>query len=154
MEPSILRAEEELMARPAYADWKVDQKLNAEETVTLIFALKQRNIDQLEQLWYRVGTPGDSLYGQFLTQQKLADLIAPAPEAKQAVLSYLSAEGVTEIDDENDFVVIRVPASKAESLVEAPFYWFTNSKLPKTKLIRAIGAYSLPSEIASTTNKA
>jgi tripeptidyl-peptidase-1 len=52
-------------------------------------AVKQQNVDRLEQMVYDMSTPGHASYGQHLSGQEVLDIVRPKAEASGIVLNWL-----------------------------------------------------------------
>src|SRR6185437_9571524 len=71
----------------------VDLPSEAQEHV-LTFAIKQRNIDQLEATFWAVSDPKNAQYGRHLTHAQVGDLTAPDASSLALVRAWLQENGV------------------------------------------------------------
>ena len=88
--------------------------------VELVFAVKQRNLAQLEETFLAVSDPLSSSYGQHLSNERVHQMIAPSQESVGAVVSFLDSHGVQEyksMTPNSDFIVAEVTVEKAEELL-------------------------------------
>ncbi|KAL6049457.1 Peptidase S53 domain-containing protein [Balamuthia mandrillaris] len=79
----------------------------------LLVALKQRNLDKLEHLFWEVSDPDSPSYAQFLTRDQLRELTAPSPANVLSVQSWLSsALGATHtvLKDSGDILEVTMPS--------------------------------------------
>lgn len=132
--------------------WKKLDRLSPREEIILTFALKQRNLESLERIFWEVSDPKHAEYGRHLSLLNLTRLIAPSEETLQTVQAWLTDHGVHPTDCSTivtrDFLFCRMPCKTAESMVYgAKFYRFTHSKLTKP-VIRSDKLYSVPKSVA------
>merc|ERR1719246_284819 len=59
----------------------------------MTFAVKQQNVDKLEEQLLAVSSPSSMRYGQHLTNEEVHQLVAPRSEDIDAVLSFLASHG-------------------------------------------------------------
>jgi tripeptidyl-peptidase-1 len=143
-----------MQASNRYGTWALGGKVEDHEKAKLIFALKQQNLKELEDLWYKVSTPGSDKFGQFLSRKQVSALVAPTEESVRDVLRWLETRGHhVKATHQNDFIIVETTIAEASDILGAPFHWFTNM-VTKQRFARIIGDYSLPSTIASTLTKA
>lgn len=64
--------------------------------VTFTIALKQRNLEVLEKLFWRISDPTDDMYAKYMTLEQINELVAPRHEVRDAVFEWIkSVEEVT-----------------------------------------------------------
>ncbi|KAI0696063.1 family S53 protease-like protein [Cerioporus squamosus] len=139
------------------ANFRVREKLDAapqgftsvgpaspEQTITLRLALAQGNAPGVVDALYSVSDPASPKYGQHLTKQEVENLVAPKSDTKDAVDTWLNANGLTAttLSPAGDWISIQVPVSKANQLFDANFTTFTSRDGGKD-VIRTL-SYSLP----------
>ena len=56
--------------------------------------LRDRNLDKLVAIAHSVSDPSDPLYGQHLSTTQIAEMCAPAPQVRAALVDWLAAAGV------------------------------------------------------------
>lgn len=137
--------------------WKVEgweklDRLSPSEEVFLTVALKQRNLESLERIFWDVSDPRSSEYGNHLSLSNLTLLIAPSEETLLIVQSWLRQHGVRSSDCSSiltkDFMTCRMSCESAEAMLAGTkFYRFKHSKLSKP-VIRSVKLYSVPKAIA------
>lgn len=85
----------------------------------VVIGLQERNGNQVQPTLQRMITPGDSLYGTFLTTQQFVEQFAPTSAQVQSVTNYLSAQGFANVSvAANDLLV---EADATASQVESAF---------------------------------
>ena len=89
------------------------------QAVTITVALKLRNTNQLESFIAHVNTPGDDLYGQFLTPAQFTATYGPLASQAQAVASYLKTAGFSNVKIAPNRVL--VTASGTAALAQTAF---------------------------------
>jgi tripeptidyl-peptidase-1 len=115
----------------------------------LLIGLKQRNLEQLEELFWAVSTPGTSEYRNFRSNEEINRLIAPEPEHFVAILKWLAANGVNSRDVNNlgDALGVRTTVEVAERLAHTTMNEWVNVKTGK-KIVRVVGTWGLDAHIA------
>jgi len=68
-----------------------------DEHIQFSILLKQRNVEKLEELFWKVSDPEDELYGRHLTQERLRELIAPPSMQFEQIESWLRGHDITEM---------------------------------------------------------
>jgi len=128
--------------------WEKVSVAPRDESIELVFAVKQTNKDRLEQLLLVVSDPESESYGDHLSHDEVNDLVAPAPVSIEAVADYLSEHGVDDWTStvNGDFITAVVPVAKAEAMLRTTY----NLYQTKDKRMTAVRCehYSLPSAVA------
>lgn len=124
-----------------------------ETSIALVIALKQQNLDVLEQTLLRVSDPRDAAYGRHLSHMEVQRLVAPQQESVQAVLDWLREHSVDlahglAISPNADFVRVVVPVSLAERMLQAEFHHFQHAASGHA-VHRLAAPYTLPARLAA-----
>ena len=132
--------------------WTKLDRIPADELVLLTFALKQRNLDSLEKLFWRVSNPSSAQYGQHLSLEELTDLISPSTLTLNVIDFWLAENGITEdlckSIQTKDFLECNVTRETAERMLPgAMFFRFSHPRLHEP-VIRSAIHYSVPSKVA------
>jgi len=130
--------------------WKMLDRVEPHKTLELSFALKQENIEQLEELFWEVSDPDSRIYGKYLTTDQITEMIAPSFETYSLIDKWLKNEGVVDCDlvANKDYMNCRMPCKLAEKvLTGAVFFYFCHDKYHK-KVIRSTSRYYIPEYIA------
>lgn len=116
----------------------------ASKRLRLRIAVKQQNAFEFEQLVLQISTPGHVKYGQHMKRDELKVLLRPSPEATNAIIGWLEAEGVpsTDIEDNGDWINFYVPTIEAERILNTRFYYYSSS-INNVEKIRTL-QYSIP----------
>eukprot|EP01100_Stratorugosa_tubuloviscum_P011261 TRINITY_DN4_c0_g1_i6.p1 TRINITY_DN4_c0_g1~~TRINITY_DN4_c0_g1_i6.p1 ORF type:complete len:577 (-),score=307.42 TRINITY_DN4_c0_g1_i6:166-1836(-) len=129
--------------------WKIkDFKPNPNLELKITLALKQNNIEYLNNLFWEVSNPESKNYGKYLTNEQVNNLIRPKIETRETILNWLFENSI-EIFEETkaqDFINIKLTLEKAENLLNCKFYSFEHI-LSRKNLIRTL-KYSVPFKIA------
>jgi subtilase family serine protease len=116
-------------------------------TRELIFAVRQNNIRELEQLLLERSTPGSSNYQQWLSFEEVEDMTSN-PESAAAVILWLQEEGI-DISDftlRQEYIMARAPLSKWEELLSTEFFEFADTTRSERKVVAA-NEYSIPAHL-------
>jgi tripeptidyl-peptidase-1 len=129
-------------------DWEiVGQPCPYGSKVNFIVALKQQNLDVLEETFYAVSDPDHEQYRNFLSIEEITKIVAPPEHDRKVVLKWLKANGVTEkIVDNGDSLEVTCTVEVAERLFYTEFRTFRHKVHGKT-LIRQFGDFSIPSHM-------
>lgn len=131
-----------------YAPTTVDFDVN-EHVLRLIVAVKQRNTDQLEDIFWRVSDPTSPEYGKHLTIDEITALVAPAQETVDAVLAWLRSSGaqVLSVDRNRDFIHISMTVASASDMLNVEFGPFRHLETGKV-LVRSAQPYTVPFSVS------
>ncbi|TFK88152.1 subtilisin-like protein [Polyporus arcularius HHB13444] len=113
----------------------------------LTIALPQNNATGLQASLLDVSDPTSENYGHHLSKSEVEQLVAPKAESSKAVSDWLSKNGISpdSTSASGDMVTIKVPAEKANALLNANFTTYTH-EASNTTMVRTL-AYSLPSDL-------
>eukprot|EP01103_Thecamoeba_quadrilineata_P007454 TRINITY_DN17330_c0_g1_i1.p1 TRINITY_DN17330_c0_g1~~TRINITY_DN17330_c0_g1_i1.p1 ORF type:complete len:564 (-),score=96.23 TRINITY_DN17330_c0_g1_i1:40-1731(-) len=125
-----------------------NSEVNGEQRIKLIFALKQRNLEVLDETFWAVSTPGNPRYGKHLTIEQINDIIAPSKEDTYKVLFWLKSQGVRDakVERSKDYLTCSVTIKQAEKIFDVKFnnYKHTSGRT----FTGTLGPYSVPSILA------
>jgi subtilase family serine protease len=124
--------------------------VNPTMPITFILALRQRNLDDLEKLFWQVSTPDDctenSMYRRFQSMSDITNLIAPSAVDKQPVLAWLHEHVFLPTDviiDHGDSLEVFTSIQSASALFNTSFFVYHHEQSGKD-LVRQHGKYSVP----------
>ncbi|KAL8956670.1 MAG: hypothetical protein Q9193_005872 [Seirophora villosa] len=108
--------------------WRQGRSPPAAQRLRFRIALKQENAYQFEQHVLAISTPEDPKYGEHMSRDELKAMLKPSPEASNAILGWLHAEGVSSsnIEDTGDWINFYVSATEAERIMDTKFYYYSN----------------------------
>ncbi|KAI9450598.1 subtilisin-like protein [Lactarius psammicola] len=121
-------------------------------TIDLHIALKPQHENALIDKLYEVSTPRSQNYGEHLSKEQVAELVAPHPDTLRLVNSWLEHHGVRPSSVSRShgggwLTVVDVPMSQANNLLSASYQLYWHAKTNET-IIRTI-SYGLPAELHS-----
>ncbi|GAM22413.1 hypothetical protein SAMD00019534_055880 [Acytostelium subglobosum LB1] len=113
------------------------------ERVTLTFALRLNNINELEnKLNNEIANPNSGNYRQHMTRDELNEMVAPDQERVKEFKVWLQTNMDAEIVKSlPDFIVASVPVAKATMYLNTDFEEFEHSVTGK-RVVRTLGPYS------------
>lgn len=147
-------------------------RAHAEERHSVVFAVKQRNAEIIENLLYQLSDPHHTSYGNYLTEQEVTALTSN-PTASNAILTWLhsipqlkistpststasstfstpsasSTSPMVNNDVAVDYISVESPIWILEALLNTQFYTFSSDLFPQKRAIAALH-YSIPSILA------
>ena len=102
---------------------RVEKVSSGAKLVDVTFAIKQSNLDVLEQKLKVASTPGSPGYGNYLTFEEMAKIAYGRPESVDAVLRALATVGIDldEVDftPAKEYATVKMPVLAAEQLFAA-----------------------------------
>ncbi|KAF8270929.1 peptidase S8/S53 domain-containing protein [Lactarius quietus] len=131
-------------------------------TIDLYIALKPRSENALTNVLYNVSTPDHPehvlrsfphpwthIYGEYLSREKVAELVAPHPRTLELVISWLKHNGIPPSSvtrqGGNTLMLKAVPVSKANTLLDASYQVYRHVESHET-IVRTVG-YGLPAAL-------
>lgn len=132
------------------AGWAVDGERPVRETelVTLTFAIKQRNLDVLEKMFWAVSTPSSPEYGRFLSFEQIADLVRPDSEAVSILRDWLQSNGIDfarqRLSVSGDWLQVDVSVAEAQELLQCRFIAFRHISASNIRIVRSLVPYYVP----------
>jgi len=122
--------------------------VDEEETRKIIFLLKQRNTDVLEEIFWAVSDPKSEKYGAHLTLQEVADLVSPTEDTIDTVKNFLASYGITETKTviTKDFLYAQIPVRILKEMFQVEFHLFEH--VSGQRFYGSLGPYSLPNNVA------
>jgi len=133
--------------------WKVKGPSAGTQLLELTFAVKQQNVDKLQEKLLAVSVPTSPEYGKHLTNEQVHDLVAPLPADIEKVMAFLASHGVAgrPLTPNSDIIGATVPVTLAEKMLAAKYEELSHEStdLP---VHRATSGYQLPSEVADVVD--
>ncbi|KAH9013605.1 subtilisin-like protein [Lactarius hengduanensis] len=128
-------------------DWEALGPPPSGTIIDLYIALKPRRENALVDALYEVSKPGHPRYRAYLTKDQVADLVAPRPETRELVSSWLEHHGISSSSISmthggNTLMLKAVPVTQANTLLGASYQLYRHVERGKT-IVRTVG-YSLP----------
>ncbi|XP_054653099.1 tripeptidyl-peptidase 1 isoform X2 [Dunckerocampus dactyliophorus] len=128
-------------------DWTCVGRLKPSETVELTFALKQQNVDLLEETLKSVSDPDSPQYGKYLPLEEVASLVRPSEVSQKLVQNWLQSHGVTDCltVHTQDFLQCTMTAQVAEKLL--PGSRFQRYIRDGYSIVRSSAPYSVHDDV-------
>jgi len=127
--------------------------------VTFTIALKQQNLDELEDYFWKVSNPRHELYGQYKTAEEIKEWTETPLEIRENVLNWVQSvykkvavsSDTFSIIDRHDALKITAPVSVVEALFNTELAAFkrTRGQLQDKMWIKYVGTFSVPKEFES-----
>ncbi|KAJ7312738.1 family S53 protease [Mycena albidolilacea] len=117
------------------------------EVLTLRFGLSSNNIPALHETVYDISTPGNALYGKYLSQEEINKFVAPSADTLSRVSSWLSGSNFTSVPvtPAGDWISVNMTVAQANDLLAADFSTFQDRTINAT-VIRTL-CYAIPSNL-------
>ncbi|XP_058040724.1 tripeptidyl-peptidase 1 isoform X2 [Ahaetulla prasina] len=117
------------------------------ERLSLIFALRQRNVERLSEVVRHISSPDSPNYGHFLSLAEVRTFVSPSPLTLNSVDKWLVVHGVQDCQRVStlDFLQCSMPASTAEQLL--PGAQFHRYAKDARRVIRSPLPYLLDQEL-------
>ncbi|PYH49782.1 S53 family peptidase [Aspergillus saccharolyticus JOP 1030-1] len=131
--------------------WKFSGNPSENESLRLQIALSQHDLAGFEQALLDMSTPGHSNYGKhFRTHDEMKRMLLPTDEAVASVREWLESAGVSDIEQDADWINFRTTVADANSLLDADFKWYTN-EATEIRRLRTL-SYSIPDSVTPHVN--
>jgi tripeptidyl-peptidase I len=103
--------------------WTEVGDVSKTETINLQIGLKQQNEGLVEKHLLEVSDPAHARYGQHLTDEEIAEIVAPTDEAVNLVHEWLTDHGITKFgySPARDWVSVVTTIEKAEELLQTKY---------------------------------
>uniref|UniRef100_UPI0037E8CB18 tripeptidyl-peptidase 1 n=1 Tax=Semicossyphus pulcher TaxID=241346 RepID=UPI0037E8CB18 len=128
-------------------DWTHVGRVNPTEELELTFALKQQNVDLLEETLRLVSDPDSPLYGKHLTLEEVSSLVRPSDLTQKVVRRWLQSHGITNCltVHTQDFLQCTTTAEVAETLLSgSKFHRYTRDG---QTVVRSSAPYSVHDDV-------
>ncbi|KAM6973245.1 tripeptidyl-peptidase 1 [Aplochiton taeniatus] len=128
-------------------DWVHVGRVSPLEELQLTFALKQQNVDLLEDWLKLVSDPDSSQYGKHLTLEEVSSLVRPSQLTQKVVNHWLQSHGVKDCQNvqTQDFLQCSMSAQIAETLL--PGSEFHRYVQDGNFLLRSSSQYSVHDDV-------
>ena len=126
--------------------WRKLDAAQPDTAITFTVALRQRNLDRLETLFWDVSNPDHPSYGRHLSLGQLGELISPPEEAFQRVQTWLSSAGIRRVYRGLDTLKVTASVQQAERLFGTSFHHFHHTA-KSLSVIRHLGEVRIPASL-------
>lgn len=118
---------------------------------SVVFAIKQNNIDYLESVLLKTSDPTSEFYGHHMTREEIS-VITVNKNSTESVISYLRKSGIEIIRQTpyGEFVTCKGSITQWEHLFSTTFYQvILPERIQTTILLHRAKTYTIPTEIIS-----
>ena len=98
--------------------WEQGPSVPASTMLQFRLAVFQENAHDFEQHVIDISTPGHPKYGMHMSREELKRSLRPSKGAKDALLAWLDAEGVSKVVDDGDWINFATSATDAERIMD------------------------------------
>lgn len=127
--------------------WAVHAPAEADHPVTFIVALKQQNLEKLDETFWAVSDPDSPRYRKFLQPREIQAIVRPSSETRTAVLAWLSSYvSIDTVEDLSDAYKVKTTVEVASQALNTEFIRFRHHATGKT-VVRQMGDYSVPAKL-------
>ena len=131
--------------------WKYADTPSGSQSIRLQIALQQQDVDGFEQAVMEMSTPGHPSYGKhFETHEEMKRMLLPTDDAVKSVRSWLESAGITDIEEDSDWINFRTTIDVANSLLDTEFKYYAN-EVKDIRRLRTL-QYSIPESLAAHIN--
>lgn len=128
--------------------WDLHGKPEPSAHLKLQIALKQHNMDFFEETLLRISDPREETYGQWLSLDEIAEIIAPSEKEVFAVYAWLEDNGIygASTRTTRDWVVVDTTVEQVEKLLDCEIVLY-HQRFHKQVIMRAADSYSIPDHL-------
>ncbi|EYE90510.1 S53 family peptidase [Aspergillus ruber CBS 135680] len=132
--------------------WRYASTPNPKQPIRLQIALQQHDVTGFEQSLLEMSTPDHPNYGKhFRTHDEMKRMLLPNENAVHAVREWLQDAGISDIEEDADWVRFHTTVDQANDLLDANFLWYAHKSHRNTARLRTL-EYSIPDSIAPQVN--
>lgn len=133
-------------------DWQLHAEASPLDEHQVTFAVRQRNVDQLESILYAVSDPRSPQYGKHWSKEKISRF-TENPEASQAVRDFAAVHNLSVVKESlyGEYITVKGNIRQLSTVFDTQFFEYhriagARSKHAGKKVFRA-QSYSLPTEL-------
>ncbi|KAJ5301534.1 hypothetical protein PENANT_c002G09403 [Penicillium antarcticum] len=131
--------------------WRYSRTPRANQPLKLQIALAQGNAIGFEEAVMEMSTPDHPSYGKhFQTHEEMKRMLQPSAESAGSIREWLESAGITQIEQDADWMTFHTTVETANELLAANFqYYVSNAK--HIERLRTL-EYSVPDSLMSHVN--
>jgi len=140
---------------PADGDWVYLKEAEDYHKVQFSLALKQQNLDLLEEKFWDNANPKSLNFAKHMTRSEIIALIAPSVENQHLVMNWIydvakqqSAIMNIDIDNQKDVIKVTAPVAVVEKLFDTEMHLFIN-EVTRRVVIKHLGSLSVPAYLSN-----
>ncbi|KAI6657630.1 Tripeptidyl-peptidase 1-like [Oopsacas minuta] len=158
--PVVSNRREQLESNPLIAHltastltrWFEIRKAERIELTQIVIAIKHRSPRELEQLFWSVSDPSSSIYGQFLRQDELVELVSPTHASIYMVTSWLQRYGVNvnnscSFTPLREFLLCELTVELVERLFQVELHVYRNEDKKLGEIMRSTTPCTVESDV-------
>lgn len=126
--------------------WSQVARASSRHQVVFTVALKQQNLQLLEERFWQVSDPKSEQWQQFLDRDDVDAIIAPLPQHVEEVMSWLGGMRGASIFPAGDHIKVRASAGEVERLFQTEVFLFNHDN--GHLVARTMGQHSVPNHVA------
>ncbi|KAE8352298.1 peptidase S8/S53 domain-containing protein [Aspergillus coremiiformis] len=131
--------------------WKYASTPKGDTPIALKIALQQHDAAGFEKTVLEMSDPDHPSYGKhFRTHDEMKRMLLPTDTAVNAVRGWLESAGITDVDQDADWINFRTTVDKANALLDATFKWYV-SDAKNLHRLRTL-QYSIPDSVSAHVN--
>ncbi|KAF3401971.1 Tripeptidyl-peptidase sed2 [Penicillium rolfsii] len=131
--------------------WHYSRTPRGDQPIKLQVALTQGDAAGFEQAVLDMSTPNHPNYGQhFRTHDEMKRMLQPDASSVDAVTEWLKEAGITDIQQDADWMTFQTTVEKANDLLEANFQYYVN-RYKQVERLRTL-EYSIPHSLIPHVN--
>ncbi|KAI2643161.1 subtilisin-like protein [Xylaria nigripes] len=139
-------------SRVAPAGWKLQGPADDRQAIKLQIALRQGDVEGFEKAVLDMSTPNNPKYGQhFQNYDEVKQMLLPSDESVSSVYSWLSDVGVSNVEQDADWLTFNTTVGVANKMLDTKFSWFVSNEAKPRKVLRTL-EYSIPGQVAEHIN--
>ena len=136
--------------------WEIiSQQAPKEMEIEVRFALRQYNLDILEDLAIKISSPKSGLYMRYMNKEDVLELTAPPKADREFVMDWLQQQGVSFAKCYGDWIVTKGTVKVYEEILSTELSIVKQRGIgaPSEHQVKIItGEYSLPHKVAKVIN--
>jgi len=137
------------------ARWQESDECSDDRAFTLTLALKEENMDKLDEYVMAVSDPTSPTFHEYWTAKQIQETFAPSSDTLDAVKGWLNEHGFSESMDNvryrsqyGNLLHVDVTCSTANDLLGAKYLVYKEADTGRTHLRVEDGVYSVPNAVA------
>ncbi|KAJ5344275.1 Peptidase S8/S53 [Penicillium brevicompactum] len=131
--------------------WRYSRKPRGDQPMRLQIALTQGDASGFEETVLEMSTPNHPSYGNhFQTHEEMKRMLQPSAESSDAIRDWLESAGITQIEQDADWMTFYTTVDTANQLLAANFQFYV-SNVKHIERLRTL-EYSVPDALMSHVN--
>lgn len=129
------------------AGWEFKTAAPANLKINMHLAMKEQNMDKLQQRLLEISDPGHADYGKHMSKADVEAMTAPSAASVDAVKNWLASHGVDAGEVSSGFMPVTVTTAQAEKMLGTKYGVYYNAA--KDRFTVRTTEYSLPKSVHS-----